>query len=344
MRFLHFLVNTFLLFAFFVAALCGCNKEAVQPSTTKVSFIVDVMGTKGAVSAAGETNVLSLDLLAFRVADGQLDAYARNTASDRIEVSLSVGEPLHWYVVANVPEGTLSGFSSEAAFLAARTRLDATTAASMVMHADGENTFSATGGTPVEVDGVVMDRYACKVSVTDATVEWVESFDPKPSCVIDRVVLVNVRGDVPYSGTPTAAAGDLWYNKSSDDSHTGILSGMLAWTGSVSVTSGLRSFDVDAELYAMPNASAGTQTAIDTPWAPRRTRIAVRATIGGVSQWYPVDLPAMAGNCHYVVSNLVIRGPGTLTPDAAISRTNVSFTVSVAEWGSESKEVVFPTD
>lgn len=338
---MHTLQRIFLTGAFLLVLCTGCGKSGGEDavdgaSRVTVSFVTLPVQTKaGAVSDAGEVAVSSLDLLAFRSESGLLDCYAHADGAGTTTVSarLTAGESLDWYLVANAPvSANLASFSTRSAFLAAKTTLQQTTSFTMVMHANGTTTFSKnTSGTPIEVDGIELVRYACKVSVSRIAVEWLNDFDSAPSCVLDRAILVNARGDCAWSGIPSALAGDLWYNCSTDATPAGFLGSLLSWSGSAALSASGTAASV--VLYSMPNASAGDQKAGDTPWAPRRTRLCLRLTIGGIPQWYPVDLPAMEGNTHFVVSDLVIKGPGTALPDQGVDRTTVTFNVSVAPWG-----------
>ena len=331
----------------------GCGKTGDEgaadgDSRIAVSFVTLPVPTKaGAVTDAGEVAVNSLDLLAFRTDSGLLDCYAHasGTGTTTVNARVTAGESLDWYIIANAPaSAALSSFSSRSSFLAARTTLSQTTASTMVMHANGTMTFPKnTTGAPIEVDDIELSRYACKVSVSNIKVKWLEAFDTAPSCTLDRAVLTNARGDCAWSGTPSALTGDLWYNCSTDATPEGFLGSLLSWDGPLAMNAS--GVNTDVVLYTMSNASEGNGYATDTPWAPRRTRLCLRLTIGGIQQWYPIDLPAMQGNRHYVVSELVINGPGTLQPDMSVERTTVEFRVSIAPWGENTiNDVGFPME
>ena len=326
----------------------SCTKERYAVKT-KVSFTVfPEVRTKAALSEAGESRVRSLDLLVFRASDGMLDAYVRSVAEgteslSTLEASVTSGIEMNWYVIANIPAGRLSGFSSESDFLSGVTSLSDMSAGTMVMHANGTDTFNP--GVNL-IEDVQLIRYACKVSVRNILVSWLGTFDTAPECTLDEIALVNVRGDIDYSATLSAVADDLWYNRSAIDSHSAFIDECLDWKGST-VIAGPESVDIGVSLYAMPNLletdAYGPVTPV-SPWAPRRTRIALRLTIGGVPQWYPIDLPTMVGKTHYVASDVIIMGPGTEGPDEAIERTSIDFTVNVYGWGEEDGgEVVFPS-
>ena len=344
------------IFSFTWPVLCvlavGCVKQPGGPvaddSRVAVSFVTLPVGTKaGAVTDGGESAVNSLDLLAFRRSTGVLDCYAHASGSGTTTVSARVtaGEALEWYLVANAPaSAALSAVSSRPAFLQAKTPLLHTTSSTMVMHASGTATFARNGGgAPVEVDGIELVRYACKVSVGRISVPWLNAFDNPPSCFLDRAVLVNARGDCRWSGVPSAGAGELWYNRSEDAVPTGFLGRLLSWEGAETLSATPKACPV--VLYAMPNASDGDATAEMAPWTPRRTRLCLRLVIDGVPQWYPMDLPAMEGNTHYVVSELAVKGPGTLRPDMRMERTNIEFKINIVPWGENTIDgVEFPMD
>lgn len=336
----------------FLLALCclSCTKEMTQQ---KASVFITVSLdnaplSKAAITEAQESKVSSLDLLVFRANDGILDSYARAEAEgdeslSSLSATVTSGISMHWYIVSNVEAGTLNVFDTEERFLNALTHLSDMSAGSMVMHASGVHTFSLNQD---RLENVLLIRYACKVTMKNIRVSWLGTFDTAPSCTLDRIVLVNVRGDERFSSMLTASADDLWYNRSCVESHDLFIDSCIAWNGSLEVA-GPDSREVNVSLYAMPNPSEGDgigPVSVDNPWSPRRTRIAIRLTIDGVPQWYPVDLPSMEGKTHYVAEDVVIMGPGTPGPDEGIDRTSIDFTVNVYGWGEENRGTfVFPS-
>lgn len=298
-----------------------------------VEFCVEPPLTKGAISDAGESAVNSIDLLVFRAATGTLDYRGRVTGTSYIQASLLANEELNWYIVANIPSNRFDNVTTESGFLATQTYLADTQAGSMVMGDSGTFTLIHSG-TVQEIGPVVLNRYACKVSVEDITVDWLDSFASAPTCTVDRLLIMNARTVEPLSGIPSASADSYWVNKLTDeavDSDPASMVGYLVYTEpDLSVTSSRT--DLDAVMYCMPNPSTVDHNASDTPWDVRRSRVCVKLTIGGVSQWYPIELPSMLPNTHYIVQNLVIHGPGTAAPDMGIDRTLVSFSIAVAPW------------
>ena len=310
----------------------SCIKEAEQPVTrsVRVTFVVDFPLTKGAITSGAENAVWSLDLLVFR-ANGALESHVRVGSESYVEADLITGEELTYYVVANLPAERLALVSSKSEFLLTLTYLSDTAMNFMVM--SGSGTLTLSGNSDVEVGPIGLDRYACKVSISDITVSWLSSFATPPSCVVNRVLLMNARTAEPLSGTATAAADAYWVNKLTDEAvDSSTMVGYLVYDNPALVVSSSAKTALGSVVYAMPNASTGDAIASDTPWTPRRSRVCVELLIDGQSNWYPIDLPAMERNTHYIVSELVINGPGTTAPDMGIDRTSVSFGIDVAAW------------
>lgn len=301
-----------------------------------MTFVVDFPLTKGAITSGAENAVRSLDLLVFR-ANGALESHVRVGSESYVEADLITGEELTYYVVANLPAERLALVSSKSEFLSTLTYLSDTAMNSMVM--SGSGTLTLSGNSDVEVGPIGLDRYACKVSISDITVSWLSSFATPPSCVVNRVLVMNARTAEPLSGTATAAADAYWVNKLTDEAvDPASMVGYLVYDNPALAVSSSAKTALGSVVYAMPNASTGDAIASDTPWAPRRSRVCVELLIDGQSNWYPIDLPAMERNTHYIVSELVIKGPGTTAPDMGIDRTAITFGIDVATWTDNTVE------
>lgn len=316
--------------------LGSCGKEtAGRPGgSVRVTFVVQAPSlTKGAMASGGETAIHSLDLIVFR-ADGVLENYVRTTAGSTVTTSLITGEELTYYVVANLPAGRLTTVANESSFLSTMTYMTDMSLNSMVMSGSGTVTLTG-GGQEEEVGPVGLDRYACKVSITDITMDWLSDFVTKPVCVVNRVLVMNGRTAVPLSGTATDTADTYWINKLTDealDADPASIIGALAYENLNVALPSDQTVALGSVVYAMPNSSTSEEIASDVPWAPRQTRVCLEVLVDGSPNWYSIPLPVMVRNTHYIVSDLVLTGPGTLEPDMGIDRTAVSFGVSVEPW------------
>jgi len=318
-----------------LAAACGKGPDQA-PDRVSVSFEALPPAITKSLSSEAEDRVETLDLLVFRARDGMLDAHARTSASLRVASAVTAGIPLRWYVIANAPAAALDGYASEAEFLAGETFLGES--ASLTMHASGAGIFSP--GENRSIQGILLHRYACKVSLAELSVRWLGAFAQSPPCTLDRVALVNVRGSCPWSGTPTAAAEDLWYNPSRIDPQDAAVQELLAWEGPVTIP-GPDPFPLDIPLFALPNPSSGDGRGGSGAWSPRRTRLCLQLTIDGIPNWYSADLPPMDGNRHYRVTHLVIDGPGSEHPDDELVRTQISFRLQVQDWEDSWNDLSF---
>lgn len=326
------LVPAVLSAAALVAACSRTELPEERESRESVSFVVSGFVPTRAAVTASEDRVVSLDVIAFRQDNGQVDVSGRVEAEGSgtvgsVIAELSSGVPVDWYVVANAPEGAVSACASKAAFLAGVTTLTQGIRSTLVMMGHGSLPgVPQSGSVPVS-----LDRYACKVTIQSVAVEWQDAFN-MGSVSVGRIALVNVVGSTPWSGTP--AGGDLWYNKA------GLEAGLPAAVedmlvkdyGGLSVASS-SPVDVESPLYCMPNPVVNNDNAKNTGhWTPRTTRLAVELLIGGVSNWYPVDLGSMLPNRHYLIRKLTVTGPGSAGPDYPVERSDIRFTVMVVDW------------
>lgn len=327
--------------------LVSCDKEGgvvgQSDNRSMLVFQLSRFGTRSAVTEH-ESDVRSLDLLVFRAADGGLDSHTRAVSDGNEDLSavsarVLVGVPMHWYVVANAPDGKFADIATESAFLSLRTTLSESVAFAPVMYSSGNVIVSPSGSSVT----ARLDRYMCKVSVQSVKVDYMDSFSTAPEVVLNRLVLVNVVGDIPMSGIPSNVTGS-WYNRMTVDGNlpSDIAAVLVSSFAPVTVSSS-DAVSLSSPLYAMPNPTSNSvNSAIEPDWSVRNTRVSLELLINGVSNWYSVDLPGMLPNRHYVINSLTISGPGSESPDLPVSRSEVMFTVNVQEWGVNELGLEFP--
>ena len=317
-----------------LAAVSCAEREAVpgtEEERSTVSFVLGEAPSTRASVTPHEDAVSSLDVLCFRSGDGQLESSNRVVAAGGVPltgISADVREAVSydWYVVANVPAGALP-YTSEAAFVSGVTALTDGTETSLVMMGSGSVT-PARGGGAVPVS---LGRYACKVTVEQVCVDWADAFAPGAPVTLGRIALVNVVGSTPWSGVPDA--GEVWYNRMGvDPSAPAYVRDLTVKEYGMPLSRGV-AVDVESPLYCMPNPVASNKNSRNAPeWSPRSTRVAVEVLVGGVANWYPVDLPAMTCNTHYLIRRLTAKGPGSVGPDWPVERDDVQYTVIVEPW------------
>ena len=309
----------------------GGTEPVADGVRSTVSFTIgDDASTRASVTPY-ENAVSSLDVLCFRSGDGLYGNSNRVVAAEgqtlsSISTELMEGVSYDWYVIANAPAGSL-GYTNRNAFLHGLTKLTDGTATSLVMMGSG-TVLASEGNAPVPV---ALDRYACKVTVREVCVEWPDAFTAYSSVTLGRIALVNVVGTTPWSGV--AEAGDLWYNRMGIDySAPEYVRDLTVRQYGTALTEGVPA-DAESPLYCMPNPVVSNKNSKNAPeWSPRSTRVAVEILLDGFSSWYPVDLPAMVCNTHYVINRLTVKGPGSQGPDWPVERDDIQFTVTVEPW------------
>ena len=306
--------------------LSACEKQAGETPAARLSL--------NALPASGLEEVHSLDLLVYRAGDGMRDAYLKTGGKSSLQVSVTRGQRLHWYLIANAPASAqLEACEKEETFLSSELLLSQAVSDGLVMLASGISPGSGEA---------ILRPYACKITLQGLSVPWRDSFYPAPACILERVVLVNVRGSVQYGGIPSALADDLWYNPSRDDAQAPPLDGLLAWNGPVTIPpEGL--YGLGISLFALPNPSEGDETGPEN-WTPRQTRMALQLRIDNMLQWYSVDLPALQAGTHYLIQEAVITGPGTSQIDSGMHRSEIAFTCTVVPWDTWQQDLQLPLE
>ena len=326
----------------------SCSKEAVKGATAatqekaNVTFVVGNAISK--VMVGDERAISSLDMLAFRQDNGILDAHARQTGSGLSEViaDVTADVPLHWHVVANAATGALDAFTTEDAFLSGTAPLSVNTRDAFVMHASGS--LTAQRSVTNQIDAA-LDRYVSKVNVGAVRMEWEEAYALPGDVTLEKVALINVPSASFWAGP--AATSAPWFNRMGIDAALSEAERSLLVKDCDGAALPLNAdIALDQAFYTVPNPLTGPSPEADaaTAWSPRGAKLVLEVTIGGVSNWYPIALPAMEANHQYIIERIILRGPGATTPDGAIVRERVDFTLEVLPWGETESEINFDND
>lgn len=322
-----------------VGTLClGACTKAGGPSwpidEDRVNIYVDTYYNQTKADISPDKIVNTLDILVFRSNDGFLDAYKRtsgNTAT--ISVTATIG--LDYYVVANAPANSLSSFSNKSSFLSGLATFSDGSNGNFLFLGEGSDTFDGDYNS-VEVE---LNRYACKIAVDEIIPAFMDTDLGNNEVVFKRAYLINVNGTEPWSRI--AAAGEVWYSKLSFDSSlsSGLKESFLKEHNVPVVSS--ESIGADDVFYCFPNPTDNDVTSATVPeWSVRDTRLVLEFSIGGVLNYYPIDIPAMESNKFYHITNVTLIGPGSSSPDILVERKSLSYSIEVNPWGSESKDIV----
>ena len=298
-----------------------------------LSVPVETRGNERRISLrAPVEGASSLEILAFRRGDGVL-ASRESLSGGETALSVGTGRDYNLYLFANAPEGLLDGILYERDLRERSLSLEDDDPARPVLM--GSALLPSSGGdSPLSF---TLGRYLTKVTVGSVTVKWLDEWDYSPGCTISRIALMSAMGTIPLAGGPSSEGS--WYN-------CGVIDGSLpegvreklSLGSPVTVTSS-SPVPLNVSFYAMPNPLDGDLWGL--PWSPRRTRLALELTIDGVPNWYPVDLPAMESGCEYMVSSIVITGPGSAGPDEKIERSKIELEIEVKPWDTEALTIDF---
>lgn len=279
-----------------------------------------------------DSSVATLDLLAFRTADGMIDTWKR-VSGGTVSAMVTRGVELDWYVFANAPEGAFASVKNESALQSLLFDFAGTDGLTVPMGASGTAVFDAS--TPLHQVDLV--RLVSLVELGTVVTQFADGLDGSTVTLV-RAFLVNVCGGVTYTGTATFAGS--WYNCLGwDSSLPAPLPSLLGYPVGADITDP-GSLEVNAKLYCCPNpVDNGVTSKTEPDWSPRNTRLVVEMLIGGQTHYYPVTLPAMLPNRSYRIPELRLLGGGSSSPDILVERAGVRFTVDVSDWVDAEQEV-----
>lgn len=326
------LSRSFLLALALTVVVSSCSKSDSPVRTVGGGNVTFVCG--GATRASSDADeVKTVDLLVFRKDGGFLESYSR-AVGDKVTATVTTGLTYVYYVIANAPQDVLDHCVSESAFRQAVWSLS-DIGDGMAMIGSGEKELEDN-----ETVAVGLDRIPSKVTLEGITPSFLEHGFKDASVRLERVFLINVNGTCPYDGS--AAAGAVWYNRLRREALSPALSDCLEAVPGRTVSGAGKITDTFSFLCC-PNPVANGVTSLAEPeWSVRNTRLVIELSIDGVSNFYHIDMPAMSRNTNYIVKDAVLLGPGSSDPDLPVSRSALSFSITVNPWIEDTeKNIVF---
>lgn len=303
-------------------ALVSCRKEALADEPlVRIEFNITQADASRAtgVSASAENRVNRWALLVYSVTDGALEAYGTSGNASGIVCSLPAGtyDVRAW---VNYPTtgswafnpsqlGTLSAFESRGTALGSNAVGD-------LMMAGGERmTFTAGDGAS---KSVTVRRLVAKAGVERISVNMTNPAHRAMTFTVRNIFLTNVYQRSSLGSDPGVSAlssnQGLWFNAMGLRS---VLNGALdALVCDLNVNRTIAdggSYDTPHYFYFFPNPVVDDNRS--SVWSVRRTRLVVEAVHGGNTCYYVVTLPLSVRNRTYIITELRISQPGSLTPE-----------------------------
>lgn len=301
-----------------------------------VSFVLDVPSADTKVSSPSAGDEQRVNRWALYVYDSSGGQVARGwtSSSGGMDVFLNQGT---YRVVAlvNYPDSGASAFNPDGDYsrtdlLGRAASLGQNAVSSLMMVADQEVTVSSSGTKQVAVS-----RHVARVGVVGITRQnGSNNAFNSASFTVTGIFVDNVLVSSRYDGVPTSAqtaSGDSWYRKMGADGTDTALNALLVENGlSIGLSAG-QTHSVSHYFYVYPNPVEADSRSVSA-WSPRRTRLVIRADVGGLTCYYPVTMPVMAANASYNVSVTVSDyGAGDPEQDVPLSM-QVAISSSVAGW------------
>ena len=190
----------------------------------------------------------------------------------------------------------------------------------------GSTTKTVSGATSIQIP---VKRFLAKVEIDKIDAALTTPALKSQDLTINDITLLNVVGRTSYSFAGNAS---IAYN---EGKHT--VSGADALTydevGAKIQTGGkVTPHTVPHYFYCCPSTASAAST----------TRLSIKATLGSIPYYYTVEIPQPKANTLYKITNLKITGPGADNPNDIISKSSISFTITVTDWSTGfSKEVVY---
>ena len=300
--------------------LLSCEKNLPDtvklPAGKRIPVEISIPSSGTRVTEIGdEDRVNHLQVFAFR-SDGALDAYS-SADDSQLVLECTSGEK-EFVAVVNAPE--IDGIQNLAQLEAVRSELSDNSTSGFVMSGTASETVSS-GNASVEI---TVSRLVARVSVSSITNSLAMPGYSDTPITLKAIYISNVAADAYYldAGEPSS-----WYNKFGSKND---FPSLLCDDGlNIGISHG-SAYDTSHYFYCYANPT-DTDSSEDT-WCPRYTRLVIETVIRNVTYYYPIDLPQIAANHTYDVSEVIITRLGSTDPDKHVEVGTVSVTIKVKDW------------
>ncbi len=325
--------KAFLLSAAALMALASCSRKDMLPvqeeqdnSNVKYSEIVFSIAENATTKATSVSDAAigtaagDIQILVF--SGNNLIAYGKNgSSSNTISMKVRNGAA-ECYAVINAPD--LSGIATKSQLLATRVALTDNTTSKMRML--GSTCKTISGNTSISI---AVKRFLAKVEIDRIDAAMVSPAIKAQDLTINDITLLNVVGTTNFSfaGSSTPNNNIKKYGSSAADAltHDNV-------TAEIQTGGKVTPHTTPHYFYCCPSTATGENS----------TKLSIKATLGSTPYYYTVDVPQPKANTLYKITNLKITGPGTDDPNEIVSKSSISFTITVTDWATGfSKEVEY---
>ena len=284
-------------------------------------------------SAASETAVSTYKVVLFK--SGAVYAMADATAgASTVAVNVEDGTYNCWAIV-NAPAGFSVSMSTTEAQLAAMTSAitDNTMSKFVMTGVESNKAITSSTGTVT----IPVYRHICKVEVDKISANFDGTYYDGKTLTVNKIYLTNVSNAAKFDHTPsTSALNGTWYNKLVYTSNTLVNSFLYeAPSGGITINDNT-SNSTARYFYPYPNASTNTAACSSWPTTgnPPCTRLVFECSLDGDTCYYHIDIPNMACNTLYKITECTIKNMGGKDPEHNLETTSINFKISVQNWAT----------
>ncbi len=270
----------------------------------EVSLSINAPRTKS-LAAGQEEQVNNVQVYVFDADNGNRLESFYNGTSTVPTLRLSPGRKLFKVLVNSKTDP--SKVSSLQDLQSALSDFSDNTSSNFVM--SGETSVSIPATTSVEI---TVSRLVAKVVLSKITTNFTAPVYVSQTFRLDSIYLSNVAQKCRYFDTYTPASWSKGYAITGDSVNAAVSNNV---------------YSTAHTFYAYPNGTT-------TP-----TRLVIKATLGNVTYYYPVDLGELQSNKVYTVTNIEITRPGSDSEDKPVVSSEITFTIKVAGWNTQSNNI-----
>lgn len=314
------------------AMLASCQKISVIPAAggeegESVEITVSVRGS-GETRTVGQTleneeKINSLQVFVFRT-DGERKLDASEIQTGETVSVRCTGGARRIYAVVNAPD-LRADVEKEEDLLSLKSGLAENSLSGLVMIGHVDKTISATG----EKISVTVERITSSIIIKKVTNSFSSPAYQNSEFIITDIYLLNVAGSNTYGMDSFPEDADDWFNRLSKSTNAFPVAGMTADMNIDSRLNYGKSYTGVHTFYAYPNSSA---VSTDSAWCPRATLLVVETSLDGTVYYYPIAIDNLRNNCQYIIENLTVTRPGSLTPYEPVQFATCDFSIVVADW------------
>ena len=319
----------------------ACDKEPQQEpqkpekETATVSFRITAPGHDTKATFEDNTDFETISLYIFNTSTGNLETgktFVKGTDFTKtadIKLDCTTGDKTFFFLANSMVSHnytTLTQFM-ESVYTVYGGYVPTNSQKLVVMYA--QTTQTITGDTEVTLNAT---RQEARISVKSVKNELKGS---TATVLLDAIFLTNApAGFRPDGGTAFLSDPANWYNKSGAESIASFTTPRSTFfdnTGlNLSIAHGNSASTTAYNYFCFANPYDNTSSG--ATWAPRNSRLVLRAKINNEYYYYPVKLPVLEPNHTYTFTEITLNHFGSKDVDNPAEYGEISYNLNIIDW------------